>query len=206
MTRLLGPKCKLCRREGVKLFLKGERCYSDKCPFAKEGVLPPGQHGSRRKRRLSNYGLQLREKQKVKRIYGVSENVLRNYYQKASQSKKETGKRLLQLLSTRLDNIVFESGLVESRSLARQLISHGFCLINGKKVNIPSYQVKQKEVISFNIKGLKLKPVIEALKKKKKEPLWLKKKAAVVKMERLPEREEIATDIDEKLIIEFYSR
>ena len=206
MTRLLGPKCRLCRREGVKLFLKGERCYSDKCPFSRGNVFPPGQHGAKRKRKLSDYGLQLREKQKVKRIYGISEKVLHNYYQKASRSEKETGKILLQLLETRLDNIVFQSGLVDSRSLARQLISHGFCLVNGKKVTIPSYQVKKGQIITFNIKGLKLKVINDSLKKKKTAPAWLNRKAAIVKVERLPEREETGANIDEQLITEFYSR
>lgn len=206
MVKYIGPKCKLCRREGTKLFLKGERCYSPKCPIERKGALPPGQHGQKRRKRLSDYGIQLREKQKAKRIYGVSEKTFKNYYQKAARSKEDTGKRLLQLLETRLDNVFFKGGLADSRSIARQLISHGFCLVDGKKVNIPSYQVKPGQVITVKSKGLELELVKKSLAQKKSIPPWLKRKAAVIKMERLPEREEMEANIDEQLIIEFYSR
>jgi small subunit ribosomal protein S4 len=206
MVRATGSKCKLCRREGEKLFLKGERCYSAKCPIEKKGAVPPGQHGQKRLRRLSDYGVRLREKQKAKKIYGIVERVFKNYYKKASQFKGETGKRLLQLLETRLDNVLFKSGLVVSRSVSRQLITHGFCLVDGKKVNIPSYQVSQGQTVSLNTAGLKLDAVKKALEQKGAIPAWLKRKAVIAKMERLPEREEMESNIDEQLIVEFYSR
>lgn len=206
MSRLLDPKCKLCRREGTKLFLKSERCYSPKCPIERKGALPPGQHGQKRRRRVSDYGIRLREKQKTKRIYGVSERSFKNYYQEASRLKRDAGKRLLQLLEARLDNVVFKGGLVDSRSIARQLICHGLCLVDGKKVDIPSYQVKPGQVITIKPNKLNLDLVKKSLAQKKSSPAWLQRKAAVIKMERLPERKEIETDIDEQLIIEFYSR
>lgn len=206
MSRNFGPKCRLCRREGKKLFLKGERCYSPKCPIERKGALPPGQHGQKGSRRLSDYGLQLREKQKAKRMFGITERVFKNYYKTASQFRGETGKRLLQLLETRLDNIVFRGGLVDSRTIARQLITHGFCLVDGKRVNIPSYQGKPNQIVSLNTKGLALEMVKKSLAKKPSAPPWLKRKAAVVKIERLPERDEMENDIDEQLITEFYSR
>ena len=206
MSRILGAKCRLCRREGTKLFLKSDRCYSPKCPIDRKGALPPGQHGQKRSRRLSDYGIRLREKQKAKRIYGITERVFKNYYQKASVFKGETGKRLLQLLETRLDNVLFKSGLVLSRTIARQLISHGFCLVDNKKVNIPSYQVLPGQIVSLNTKGLKLDLVKKSIEEKRTIPAWLKKKAVVVKLDRLPEREEMEANIDEQLIVEFYSR
>jgi len=206
MARYTDAKCRLCRREGRKLFLKGERCFSAKCPIAKKGALPPGQHGQKRAGRLSEYGVQLREKQKAKRIYGVLERQFKNYFKKAALKKKGAGLKLLQLLELRLDNVIFRAGLVFSRSIARQIITHGFCLIDGKKVDIPSYQLKPGQVISLNVKGLKLGQVKKALAAKQPAVKWLKRKAAVIKVERLPEREEIKTDINESLIIEFYSR
>jgi small subunit ribosomal protein S4 len=207
MARYTEAKCRLCRREGKKLFLKGERCYSPKCPIERKGPVPPGQHGQKRQRRLSDYGKQLREKQKAKRLYGILERQFKNYFQKASQSQEATGEKLLQLLERRLDNVIFQLGLVPSRSVARQLVTHGQVLVDGKKVDIPSYQVKPGETFSLTPKGLAMAIVKESLKEKdRKVPQWLKRKAAVGKMERLPEREEIDNDIDEHLIVEFYSR
>jgi small subunit ribosomal protein S4 len=206
MARLISPKCKLCRREGRKLFLKAERCYSPKCPIEKKGAVPPGIHGPKRSRKPSAYGIQLREKQKAKRIYGVLERQFKNYYTKAVNHKKDAGLRLLQFLEARLDNVFFKGGLALSRSLARQIVRHGFALVDGKKVDIPSYQVKPGQVITVSLKGLKLDPVKKALAAKIILPKWLQKKAAVVKVERLPEREEMEADINESLIIEFYSR
>lgn len=206
MSRYTDAKCKRCRREGVKLFLKGDRCYSPKCPIEKKGAVPPGQHGRKRTRRLSNYGVQLREKQKAKRIFGVSERVFKNYYKVASQSPRDTGKRLLQLLETRLDNVIFKGGLTDSRSIARQLITHGFCRVDNKKVDIASYRVKPGEVITFSPRGLGLESIKKSIAQKKPAPPWLKRKAAVVKMEKLPERDEMEGNIDEQLVIEFYSR
>jgi small subunit ribosomal protein S4 len=207
MARYTGAKCRLCRREGKKLFLKGERCFSPKCPIERKGPVPPGQHGQRRRRRLSDYGKQLREKQKAKRLYGVLERQFKNYFQKASQRKEATGEMLLQLLERRLDNIVFQLGFVPSRSVARQLVSHGHVLVDGKRVNLPSYQLKPGETVSLTPKGLAMEIVKKSLKEdERKRPDWLKRKAAVGKMERLPKREEIENDIDEHLIVEFYSR
>lgn len=199
-------KCVLCRREGKKLFLKGSRCYSPKCPIERKGALPPGQHGQKRMSRLSDFGVRLREKQKARRTFGVSERVMNNYYKKAARYKGETGKRLLQLLEIRLDNVIFKAGLVNSRSEAKQLISHGFCLVNNKRVDINSFSVKKGELISLNTKGLKLDYVKKALAQKLPCPAWLSRKAAVVRMERLPERKEMESDIDEQLITEYYSK
>ncbi len=206
MVTLTGVKCKLCRREGAKLFLKGERCYSQKCPIERKGALPPGQHGQKRVGRLSDYGIHLREKQKAKRVYGVVEQVFKNYYKKASQYKGETGKKLFQLLETRLDNVLFRSGLTISRSIARQIISHGMCIVDGKKVNVPSYQVVPGQTITLTPACLKLEVTKKALEQKGAIPAWLKKKAVVAKMERLPEKEEMELDLNEQLIVEFYSR
>jgi len=206
MGRYLGPKCKLCRREGVKLFLKGEKCYSVKCPIEKKQALPPGEHGSKGRGRLSDYGLQLREKQKLKRLYGVSERQLRRYFKNALKAKKDTGEVLLQILETRLDNIVYRLGFVPSRSMARQLVSHGHVLVEGKKVNIPSFSVKPKMVITLSPKSLKFDYVQKSLKEEKKLPKWLERKAAVGRLLRLPKREEVEADVDENLIVEFYSR
>ena len=206
MAKYIDAKCRLCRREGVKLFLKGERCYSSKCPIEKKGALPPGQHGQKGSQRLSGYGIRLREKQKAKRIYGVLEKTFKKYYKKASQFKGETGKKLLQLLEMRLDNVLFRGGLVGSRSQARQLISHGFCLVDGQKTNIPSYQLKPGQIITLNSKAMKIDQVKKFLAEKKTAPAWLKRKAVVVKVERLPEREEMEQELDEQLIVEFYSK
>lgn len=206
MARYTGSKCKLCRREGVKLFLKGDRCYSPKCPIERKGAVAPGQHGQKRISRLSDYGIRLREKQKARRIYGLMEKTFKNYYQKASQFKGETGKRLLQLLETRLDNVLFKAGFVGSRSQARQLITHGFCLVDGHKVNISSYRLKPGQVVTLNTKGLKHDSFKRNSEKKITIPSWLKRKAAVVKIDRLPDREEMEQDLDEQLIVEFYSR
>ena len=206
MVRYLGPKCKLCRREGTKLFLKGDRCYSPKCPIERKGAVPPGQHGQKRSRRYSDFGRQLREKQKAKRFYGVSERQFKNYYKKASKKSKDQGELLLQFLERRLDNVLYRSGLVSSRSIARQTISHGFCQVDNRKVKTPSYQVKKGQVITIIPKGLELKLVKESLAEKRKSPGWLERKAAVVKVKHLPTRDEVDSDIDDKLIIEFYSR
>lgn len=207
MARYKDAKCRLCRREGVKLFLKGTRCFSSKCPIEKRGGVPPGQHGQRGRRRSSEYGLQLREKQKSKRLYGVLERQFRRYYQEAAKNKEATGAVLLQFLERRLDNVFYRLGFAQSRGIARQLVNHGHVLVDGKKVDIPSYRVKAGQMISVSPKGLTIDLVKTALAEKDRAiPKWLKRKAAVGKVERLPEREEIETDINEKLIIEFYSK
>lgn len=202
MSKPLGPKCKICRREKMKLFLKGERCYAH-CPIERKGAILPGQHGLRSStRRISDYGRQLREKQKVKRIYGISEKQMKNYFQKAVKVREATSEVLLQLLESRLDNVLFRLGLTPSRSLARQLVSHGHILVDGKKVDIPSYQFKKNQIISLKSKTLELPLVKKALAEKSKTPEWLKKKAAVGQMLRLPRRDEIEGDIDDQLIVE----
>jgi small subunit ribosomal protein S4 len=207
MARYKDAKCRLCRKEGVKLFLKGTRCFSPKCPIERRGGVPPGQHGQKGGKRLSEYGLQLREKQKVKRLYGVLERQFRRYYKEAAKVKEATGRALLQLLERRLDNVVYRLGFVPSRGVARQLVNHGHVLVDGKKVDIPSYRVKQEQTISLDAKALNISEVKKALAEKDKAvPKWLKRKAAVGKIESLPEREEIESDINEQLIVEFYSR
>jgi len=207
MARYLDSKCRLCRREGTKLFLKGERCFSPKCPLEKKGAVAPGQHGLKMRRRLSEYGVQLREKQKAKRTYGVLERQFRRYFKKAFKKRGVTGEALLQLLESRLDNVVYRLGFVPSRSVARQLVHHGHILDDGKKVDTPSYQVKPGQVINLNPKAMKMEVVKKSLAEKKKEiPSWLQKKAAVGKIIRLPTREEIGADIAEQLIVEYYSR
>ena len=198
--------CKKCRRANEKLFLKGERCYTH-CPIEKKGAVPPGQHGLRSSmRRMSDYGRQLREKQKVKRIYGLSERQMKNYFQKAFKVRQATGEVLLQLLESRLDNVLYCLGFVNSRHLARQLVGHKHVLVDGKKVNIPSYQLKKNQTVSLGPKALKLASVKKALAEKTKVPEWLKKKAAVGQMVRLPKRDEIEGDINDQLIVEYYSR
>lgn len=206
MGRYLGPKCRLCRREGTKLFLKGERCFSPKCPIEKKQALPPGQHGVRGRRRLSDYGIQLREKQKLQRLYGIVEKQLKRYFGRALKKKGDTGEVLLQLLETRLDNIVYRLGFVPSRSVARQLISHGHVLVDGKKADIASFNVKPGQTVTVSSEALDFAQVKKSLAEKGKIPVWLEKKAAVGRLARLPEREEVEAEVDESLIVEFYSR
>lgn len=207
MAKYIDAKCRLCRREGVKLFLKGARCYSPKCPIEKRGGQIPGQHGKKMGRpRLSGFGIQLREKQKTKRLYGVLETQLHRYYDESIKSAQNTGEVLMQLLETRLDNLVYRLGLTGSRSLARQLVTHGNVLVNGKKIDVPSYGVKPGEVVSVSPRGAKINFVIEALKVEGKLPGWLSRKDVIGKLERFPARDEIAADVKENLIIEFYSR
>ena len=147
MARYIGPVCRLCRREGMKLFLKGERCYTDKCAIEKRNV-PPGQHGRSRKAKMVGYGVQLREKQKVKRTYGVLENQFRRYFEAADRQKGITGELLLQMLERRLDNVVYRLGFATSRAQARQLVRHGHFTVNGKKVDIPSYAVRPGDTVA----------------------------------------------------------
>jgi small subunit ribosomal protein S4 len=208
MAKYTDAKCRLCRREGVKLFLKGARCYSPKCPIEKRGGQIPGQHGKKQGRpRLSGYGIQLREKQKAKRFYGILETQFHRYYEEAIKSRQNTGEVLMRLLETRLDNLVYRLGLTLSRSLARQLVSHGNVLVDGKKIDVPSYSVKPGQVISVSPHGSKINFVIEAQKVENVAlPSWLSRKAIVGKLERFPSRDEISSEIKENLIIEFYSR
>lgn len=207
MARYTEAVCRLCRREGMKLYLKGERCYTDKCAVAKRNFAP-GQHGQSRKK-LSNYGMQLREKQKAKRFYGVLEAQFRNYFEIAERQPGITGENLLRLLETRLDNVVYRLGFAASRPEARQLVVHGHFTINGKKVDVPSYIVKVGDVITV-AEGSQSSPKFKELKEtfKGNVPQWLS--IDVEKLEgkivSLPSREDIDLPIAENLIIELYSR
>ncbi|WP_346354692.1 30S ribosomal protein S4 [Azotosporobacter soli] len=210
MARYIGPVCRLCRREGVKLYLKGDRCYSDKCAFAKRAYAP-GQHGQgQARKKVSEYGVQMREKQKVRRIYGVLEGQFRKYFEKADRQKGVTGVNLLVLLERRLDNVVFRLGFANSRTQARQLIRHGHFLVNGHRVDIPSYLVRSDETIVV-AEGSKESPLIKEIAENlagKNVPAWLEMNAADMtgKVLRLPAREEIDAPVAEHLIVELYSR
>ncbi|PIS05046.1 MAG: 30S ribosomal protein S4 [Candidatus Buchananbacteria bacterium CG10_big_fil_rev_8_21_14_0_10_42_9] len=209
MAKNLDSKCKLCRREGEKLFLKGERCYTPKCAITKRNY-PPGIHGVKGKPRLTNFGLQLREKQKAKRIYQISEKQFFNYYQKASKKKGNTGENMMQMLEMRLDNVVFKMGLTPSRSHARQLITHNYYKVNDKVVNIPSYQVKPKDVITLNEnkKDKKAFTVTAQVAEKMEVPGWLdvNEKEKTAKVANIPKLDEIQQPFNPALIVEFYSR
>lgn len=204
--RIHDAKCRYCRREGVKLFLKGQRCFSAKCPVERRGGVPPGVHGMKRGRKPSDYGIQLREKQKIKRLYGITERQLKAYYQTAAKERAATGEALLRQLEMRLDNALFRAGFVPSRSVARQVVNHGGVLVNGKRVDIVSAQVKPADTITLSTKALNQGIVKETLAAKQSVPAWLARKAAVVKVERAPQREEMETMINERQIVEFYSR
>ena len=210
MSRYIDATCKLCRREGEKLFLKGTRCTTEKCGIAKRAYAP-GQHGpSRTRSKVSNYGLQLREKQKVKRMYGVLERQFRKYFKIASKSKGVTGKVLLQLLERRLDNVVFRLGVGISRSQARQIVRHNFVYVNSKRVNIPSYLIDKDDTINIKAKekaGNKLKENLE-VSKSRAVPAWLEfnAKEMAAKVVRLPEKDDVQHPIEEQLIVELYSK
>ncbi|MDQ7823206.1 MAG: 30S ribosomal protein S4 [Candidatus Eremiobacteraeota bacterium] len=209
MARYVGPVCRLCRREGTKLYLKGDRCYNDsKCAVIKRAV-PPGQHGQMR-RKLSNYGIQLREKQKLRRIYGLNERQFKNYFTRAERQKGVSGENFLRILERRLDNVIFRLGLSDSRSEARQFVRHGHVDINGHKVNIPSYQVKIGEIVAVREKSRSKPFVQESIEqsKSKKVPVWLELnyEKAEGRIISLPTRQEIDTQINEQLIVEFYSK
>jgi small subunit ribosomal protein S4 len=208
MGRYIEAVCRLCRREGEKLFLKGPRCLSPKCPMAKRASAP-GQHGKMRPK-LSNYGVQLREKQKVKRMYGVLERQFRRYFNQASKSKGVTGKVLLQLLERRLDNVIFRMGLAVSRAQARQIVRHNFVYVNSKRVNIPSYSVDKDDLIQLKAKEKaknKIKENME-LTKDRTIPGWLQVKPQELEalVLRLPEKNDIPSAIREQLIVELYSK
>jgi len=210
MARYTGSRCKLCRREGTKLFLKGEKCTSEKCPFSKRPY-PPGMKGRLSSSKPSYYALQLREKQKVKRIYGVLERQFRRYYELASKSKGVTGKLLLQFLERRLDNVVFRLLFALSRSQARQIVRHGFVFVNGRRVDIPSFLVRVNDKIEIRgnskIIGI-IKKNIETASKERSVVSWLFLDKENLKAEvlRLPEKEDITVPISEQLIVELYSK
>ncbi|MBQ1351817.1 MAG: 30S ribosomal protein S4 [Oscillospiraceae bacterium] len=209
MARYTGAVCRLCRREGQKLFLKGDRCYTDKCAVDRR-AFPPGDHGNARNRKASEYGLQLREKQKARRYYGVLESQFRDYFEMANKRKGITGENLLSILETRLDNVVYRLGFAMSRAEARQLVRHAHFTINGKKVNIPSYLVKPGEVISLKESSRSLDKFKASLEANASRPLpkWLEmdRTKMEAKVLALPEREDIDLPIEEHLIVELYSK
>jgi len=208
MARDTGPQCKQCRREGVKLFLKGERCLTDKCAIDRRGY-PPGQHGRGRRRKQSEYLQQLREKQKARRYYGLLEAQFRNYYEKAARQPGITGENLLRLIETRLDNVVYRLGFGASRRQARQLVMHGHFEVNGRRVDIPSYRVRPEDVIVFKQGDQTLRDVIEeATDLTASVPPWLQADHDTLagKVLRLPDREDIDVPVQEQLIIELYSK
>ena len=208
MARYTGPSCRMCRREGVKLYLKGERCTSSKCAFEHRSTAP-GQHGAARKK-VEEYGIQLREKQKARRYYGVLESQFKKYFEIANAKEGMTGENLLILLERRLDNVVYRMGMAESRKEARQLVLHGHFTLNGKKANIPSILVKAGDVISVKESSrdsVKIKELAEALEGQIK-PKWLDVNSAslTAKVVNLPVREDIDFPFEEQLIVELYSK
>lgn len=208
MARYTGPVCRLCRREGMKLYLKGDRCFSDKCAIDRRNYAP-GQHGQRRSKN-SEYGLQLREKQKVRRVYGVLEGQFRGYFGKADRQQGVTGENLLRILERRLDNVVFRLGFADSRAQARQLVRHNHFTLNGHKANIPSMQVHVGDVIQLKEKSknsIVIKEIIENLGQKT-PPAWLEldKENLAGRVIALPNRDDIDLPIQEHLIVELYSR
>jgi len=209
VARYTGPVCRLCRRERMKLFLKGDRCFKEKCAIERRGY-PPGQHGGRRTRRTLGYGLQLREKQKVKRTYGVLESQFRDYFKEADRRKGITGENLLSMLERRLDNVVYSLGFASSRAQGRQLVRHGHVQVDGKKVTIPSYQVREGQTVAVKEVSRKndfIRASVETARGRG-VPEWLELDAESFtgKVLRLPTREDIKLPIQEQLIVELYSR
>ena len=209
MARYTGSVCRQCRREGLKLYLKGERCYTEKCAVDRRAY-PPGQHGQRRRGKVSEYGLQLREKQKARRTYGVLESQFHKYFKEADRRKGITGENLLQILESRLDNVVYRMGFALSRPESRQLVKHGHFTVNGRKVDIPSYQVRTDDVVavkeSSRDKG-RFKDLAELMRTQgTMEWLSVDRETLTGKVLRLPTREEIDIPIAEHLIVELYSR
>ncbi len=209
MAKYTGPACRQCRREGVKMFLKGERCFSDKCPITRRGTVP-GQHGAARARMMKDYGLMLREKQKTRRYYGILETQFRNYYEKADAQEGMSGVNLLVMIERRFDNVVYRMGLAESRRDARQLVRHGHFTVNGKNANIPSMLLKVGDEIAIKDTKKdrpKIKSVIEKCEGKI-IPKWVEvdKENGKGKIIAMPAREDIDFEIDEQLIVELYSK
>lgn len=209
MARYKGPVCRLCRRERMKLFLKGDRCFKEKCAIERRGY-PPGQHGQRRSRRKLGYPVQLREKQKVRRIYGVLEKQFRNYFKQAERKKGITGDNLLVTLERRLDNVVYSLGFASSRAQARQLVRHGHILVGGKKTTISSYQVKPKQEISVREKSRKNEFIRASVETARGRgiPNWMELDADnfMGRVTALPTRDDIKLPVEEQLIVELYSR
>lgn len=209
MARETGASCRLCRRENLKLFLKGDRCYGDKCAYERRPY-PPGQHGQRRGGKLSDYQLQLREKQKVKRMYGLLENQFRRYYELAEKHKGITGTNLLLLLECRLDNVVYRMGFASSRDQARQIVRHTHVTVNNRKVNIPSFQVKVGDVVEIKEKKRTVPAILEAMETVARRgiPNWMDvdKDKFRGTLKALPNREDLTMPIQESLIVELYSK
>ncbi|WP_338865906.1 30S ribosomal protein S4 [Myxococcus stipitatus] len=208
MARYTASACRICRRENLKMYLKGDRCYTDKCAIERRPY-PPGQHGQGRVK-FSGYGVQLREKQKVKRMYGLLENQFRGYYHRASAAKGKTGENLLQQLELRLDNVVFRMGFADTRNEARQLVRHGHFQVNGRKVNIPSFSIKpgtSVEVVEKSRKVLRISEALETVDRRG-VPQWidLDKKAFKGTVRTVPNREDLTMPIQEQLIVELYSK
>ncbi len=208
MAKYRGPVCRLCRREGVKLFLKGSRCMTEKCAIERRSY-PPGQHGQGRKR-ISEYSAQLREKQKLKRIYGLQERQFRGFFGKAERRAGITGEHLLKLLECRLDNVVYRLGFASSRKEARQLVNHGHLLVNGRKTDIPAYIVKPVDVVEVRQRSRDLVPIVSAMEAVDGRgiPGWLELDRAAFKgtVRGLPTKEEIALPVNEQMVVELYSR
>ena len=209
MARIKGAVCRLCRREGMKLFLKGAKCFSDKCPVEKRNFAP-GQHGKDRKTKIVGYGLQLREKQKTKRIYFTQERQFRNYFEKATRAKGVTGERLLQQLETRLDNVIYRLGFAMARRQARQIVRHGHVQVNGRKVNIPSCQVKVGDEIAIREGSRKLPMLAQAIEFSSHQPVpnWLEVNRDNLsgRITAMPKRDDIQLPVNEQLIVELYSK
>jgi small subunit ribosomal protein S4 len=211
LARYRGPVCRLCRREGTKLFLKGERCYTEKCAIEKRNFVP-GQHGrDKRRSKVSNYGLQLREKQKLRRIYGLLEVQLRNLYEKSSKAKGVTGNVMLSLMERRLDSVVYRLGIASSRPQSRQIVRHGHITVNAKRVNVPSYVVKPGDEIAVHEKSLKHPMILSNLEVTSSRPLasWLEfdREALKGKVSSEPKREELVQiQLNEQLVVELYSK
>jgi small subunit ribosomal protein S4 len=208
MAKYNGPVCRLCRREGMKLFLKGTRCYSKKCSFERRAT-PPGQHGVRR-RKMSDFGTQLREKQKIRRVYQVMERQFRRYFDVAETRPGVTGENLLRLLETRLDNVVFRAGFAKSRDMARQLVTHGHFTVNGRKVNIPSYRVSANDIVEVRAGSREMTPFVVAHAEigERTVPAWLEVIPSQMRIlvHTLPVRGNIDTQVNEQLIVELYSK
>lgn len=208
MARYRGSECRLCRREGLKLFFKGDRCYTEKCAFERRGYAP-GEHGQARKKH-SDYGVQLREKQRLKRMYGLLEKQFKGYFERADRMKGITGSNLLMLLERRLDNVVFRLGFAPSRNDARQLVRHSHFLVNGKKVNIPSYMVKKDDVVELREKSRKVLPILDSLETVARRgiPGWLELEKDSFKgvVKAIPTREDITMPVQEQLVVELYSK
>lgn len=209
MARYIGSVCRLCRRENLKMFLKGDRCYSDKCAFDRRSY-PPGQHGQRRGRKISDYGIQLREKQKVKRMYGLSEKQFHLFFKRADKQRGITGTNLLVMLERRIDNVVYRMGFVNSRTQGRHFVGHSHFLVNGRKVNISSYLIKIGDVVEVRDKSRKIQAIADSLDVvvRRGVPQWLDLEKENLKgiVKSFPTREDITTPIQEQLIVELYSK